>query len=192
MPAIVLGNGESRRNINPNKFLHPVIGCNAVHRDFAVDHLVCCDRRMAEEAVKNPNTKNSIIYTRKDWYNYFFSKSQNIKILPGLPYSGSDRRDQDLHWGSGPYAILLAATLADEIYLYGFDLYSLTHQVNNMYKGTKNYSLPESNAVDPTYWIYQIAKVFAYFPDCNFKIYNTRDWQLPDEWRKNNVVLVDL
>ena len=193
MPVTVLGNGESRQNINPSKFLNPIIGCNAVHRDVFVDHLVCCDRRMVEEAIKNTNIKNTFIHTRKDWFNYFYSKNQNVKLLPDLPYSGDDRKDQPVHWGSGPYAVLLAANLcSDEISLYGFDLYSQNTLINNIYKGTNNYSQSDSRAVDPSYWVYQIAKIFTCFPNTKFKIHNFQDWQLPAEWQKNNVMLVDL
>jgi len=189
----VLGNGESRRHIDISKFTGTIIGCNAVHRDIVIDHLVCCDRRMVEEAVKNPCIKDTLIYTRKDWLDYFYSKNQNVKLLPDLPYQGDDRKDQTMHWGSGPYAVLLAAQLCSkEVSLYGFDLYSKSKSVNNIYKGTNNYSSPESKPVDPSYWIYQIGKVFEYFSDCKFKIHNTRDWSLPVEWQKNNVRFVDL
>jgi hypothetical protein len=148
---------------------------------------------MVDEAVKNPNIKDTLIYTRKDWLYYFYSKNQNVKLLPELPYQGDDRKDQTMHWGSGPYAVLLAVQLcAEEISLYGFDLYSTSKSVNNVYKGTDNYSSPESKPVDPSYWIYQIGKVFEYFPDRKFKIHNIRDWLLPIEWQKNNVEFVDL
>jgi len=69
--ALVIGNGESRRNLDLNslKIHNILIGCNAIHRDVTVDHLVCCDRRMVEEAVQNPDTTNTEIYVREDWLN---------------------------------------------------------------------------------------------------------------------------
>ena len=59
MPRVlVIGNGESRRHVDFSAYAdYVLIGCNAIHRDLDVDHLICCDRRMAEEAVNNPNTK---------------------------------------------------------------------------------------------------------------------------------------
>ena len=58
--ALVIGNGESRRHVDVSTYTqHTLIGCNAIHRDLNVDHLICCDRRMAEEAVTNPNTKDT-------------------------------------------------------------------------------------------------------------------------------------
>jgi hypothetical protein len=64
--------------------------------------------------------------------------------------------------------------------------------VNNIYKGTVNYARVGSQAVDPSYWVYQIAAVFMYYPDTTFVIYNRPDWQMPPEWQKNNVKFIAL
>jgi len=70
--AVVIGNGESRRAIDIELLkADSLIGCNAIHRDTVVDHLICCDRRMADEAVENPQTKNTLIYVRPSWFHYF-------------------------------------------------------------------------------------------------------------------------
>ena len=73
MRSLVVGNGESRNLIDINAFSkdHILIGCNALHRDLIVDHLVCCDRRMVEEAVESPNTSQTKIYAREDWFKYY-------------------------------------------------------------------------------------------------------------------------
>ena len=62
--ALVIGNGESRRDVNLETYrsTHTLIGCNAIHRDLIIDHLICCDRRMAAEATDNPQTKDTQIY----------------------------------------------------------------------------------------------------------------------------------
>jgi len=174
MRALVIGNGESRRNINISSFQdHTLIGCNALHRDITVDHLVCCDQRMVREAVENPNTINTTIYVRDLWYHYFrkIRKNKNISLVPDLPYNGDRRHDQSIHWGSGPYAVLLACVLEHrEISMIGFDLYAKEDRVNNIYKGTPNYAKSESSPIDPAYWVYQIGKIFHYFPDTQFNI----------------------
>lgn len=190
--AVVIGNGESRANINLNliKDTSVLIGCNAIHRDMIVDHLICCDRRMIEEAVKNPNTINTIIYVREDWFKYYrkIQKRKNIQQVPDLPFSGDLKQDQPNHWGSGGYAVLLAATLGfSEIKLVGFDLYSKDTKVNNLYKGTENYSAPSSQSVDYSYWIYQLSKIFLQYPNIKFTIFNTADWQMPVQWQQTNV-----
>ena len=183
---LVIGNGESRRpvNIDQIKQNYITIGCNAIHRDVSVDHLVCCDQRMVREAILN--FANKKIYTRSDWYKSF-QKFPTVLELPSLPYIGNMRADEPFHWGSGPYAVLLAAQLGDTVSLIGFDLIGNGQLVNNIYKGTENYSSADSHAVDPSYWVYQISKVFELFPDKYFIIYNKEDWAMPDSWKLGNV-----
>ena len=194
--VVVIGNGESRKFIDLETFRSKkLIGCNAVHRDHIVDHLICCDRRMADEAVQNPKTADTLIYVRPSWFHYFrkIRKHKNIRVLPELPYKGELKKDDPDHWGSGGYALLLAARLAfTEIELIGFDLYPTNLKVNNVYKGTTNYSRPDAQPVDYAYWVYQINRVFMHFPDQKFVIRNIGDWNMPREWQKNNVEFIAL
>lgn len=190
--ALVVGNGESRRDVDLSQFKknHIIVGCNALHRDIVVDHLICCDRRMVDESLENPSTKNTIIYTRHDWFRFYrkVKKNKNVMLLPELPYTGNEKVDHPDHWGSGPYALLVAALLGvKEIRLVGFDLYPTVEKVNNLYKGTENYSLANSKPVDYSYWVYQINKIFYHFPNIQFVIYNKPDWEFPEYWTKNNV-----
>ena len=181
--ALVVGNGESRAGIDLTPYLQQYItfGCNAISRDYKVNHLVCCDKRMVLESIPKsmPN-----IYTRQDWYPSF--NMECVKQLPELPYTGSARADDPFHWGSGPYAVLLATDFADDIHMIGFDLYSIDGTVNNIYKSTPNYKKEGSSSVDPSYWIYQISKVFESFPDKYFTVYNN-DWAIPESWKMNNI-----
>jgi len=181
-PVIVLGNGESRKDIDllPLTEHYTLIGCNAIHRDIAVDHLVCCDQRMVKEAV---TTFTNPIYTRSK----YLTRTKNLKEVPPLPYTGNQKQDQPEHWGSGPYAVLLATYKSSSITLLGFDLYDVNFQINNLYKGTSNYASADSRPVDPCYWVYQLAKIFESFPDKKFTIINKDDWALPPEWHLPNV-----
>ena len=187
---LVVGNGESRQHIDIDLYRedHTIIGCNAIHRDTVVDHLICCDQRMVNEAVNNPNILDTEIYTRSDWFNYFHSNYKNINLVPELPYVGDQKQDQPINWGSGVYALLLAAILNPElITVIGFDLYSNTDTVNNCYKDTANYSNAISKPVDYSYWVYQISKVIEYNPQIDFQFINESMWKLPEEWKKINV-----
>ena len=143
---IVIGNGESRKGIDINELQSEKVGCNAIIRDFTVHHLVCCDKRMVVEAIKNKRISNQNIYTRSDWQNLF----PNVKIVPELWYESEERIDQPWHWGSGDYAVLLASqiTAHKQIHMIGFDLFSNNNKVNNIYKGTPNYNKEDSHAVD--------------------------------------------
>jgi hypothetical protein len=184
----VFGNGESRKNLNLNCFIETKIGCNAIHRDYYVEHLVCVDRRMVQEALDTEF--KGIIYTRKEWSHFF--KNNPVTLLPDLPYTGNTRPDEPSQWGSGPYAVLLGATLDNNINLFGFDLHSPTRYVNNIYKDTANYDAATKPAIDPRYWIYQISKVFLNFPDKYFTVYNIEGWEPPESWILANVLFKTL
>lgn len=184
----IIGNGESRTKINIDSLSGKKIGCNAIYRDYNLDHLVCVDKRMLIEALEADYNQQSRIHTRSEIHDSY-TNTKNIRTLPDLPYVGMERTDQPKNWGSGPYAVLLGATLEDEVNLIGFDLYSQTHTVNNIYKGTKNYIAAEKTAIDPRYWIYQIAKVFEYYPKVKFTIYQLEGWNRPKSWKKPNVFL---
>lgn len=189
MDALVIGNGESRKFLDLSCISRDfvTIGCNAIHRDFIPDHLICCDNRMVIEALSNAVPR---IYTREKYYKDHrkIAKNKNIFRLPDLPYEGLQKQDQPVHWGSGPYAILLACTLhIDQINLIGFDLYGIDGKVNNVYKETTNYSKSNYQAVDYSYWVYQIAKIFEYYSNKEFIIYNSNDWKLPPKWNLKNV-----
>jgi hypothetical protein len=195
--AVVVGNGESRKDVDLESYRseYTLIGCNALHRDLAVDHLICCDRRMVDEANVNPNIGDTLIYVRDSWYHFFrkILKNKRIQHLPPIPIVGDTKRDQPDHWGSGCYAILLAAHLGfDKITLIGFDLYPTRDHVNNVYKGTPNYAKADAQAVDYSYWVYQTATVFRHYSNVEFTVINHANWSMPKEWQKNNVKFIAL
>ena len=181
---LVIGNGESRKFLDLSQINRNKVACNAAHRDLKVDHLVCVDRKTLEEAVSEHNR----IYTRTQWLGRY-KDHNNVFPVPDLPYSGIQRWDDAWHWGSGPYAILLAAQLTtiNRVDVVGFDLYSKNNRVNNVYKGTKNYAAENKAAVDPRYWIYQISKVFEIYNNTEFVIHQPEDWEQPTSWKKSNV-----
>jgi len=193
---LVIGNGESRRSVDLDLFTCVKIGCNALYRDYRVRHLVCVDRKMVREALDANYNNDSLIYTRKCWLDEF-SNIKNMRPLPELPYAGSERYDEPINWNSGPYAILQALTLSNrgkvfvkDINIIGFDLYGTSdNKVNNIYKDTNNYSLSRKSAVDPRYWIIQIAKLAEEFPQNNFIFYTTPNWKKPSSWKCKNIVI---
>ena len=183
---LVIGNGESRQNIDVKRINMKKVGCNAIYRDFYVDHLVCVDKRMVQEAVSAEYNTTSKIYTRNDWFDYY-SEKKNIRTVPTLPFPGYERWDLPWHWGAGPYAVLLATKYSDEIHLLGFDLYSKDQFTNNIYKDTDNYNIATKRAVDPSYWIHQIGRIFKHFSNKKFVIHQEEDWVTPKEWKNSNV-----
>jgi hypothetical protein len=184
-PVIAVGNGESRINIDLSTTIndYTVVGCNAICRDYPIEHLVCVDRRMVREGIYH-YAEN--IYTRNDWAHEF--QNTNVQPVPDLPYTGALREDEPFQWGSGPYAVLIAAHLAEsDVYMIGFDLYSKDRKVNNVYKGTENYVRTDSHEINPKYWIHQISKVIEHFPNITFTVFVESDWHLPKSWEQFNL-----
>jgi hypothetical protein len=185
----VFGNGESRTSVNINKLYGTKIGCNAIYRDYQMDHLICVDRRMVQEVLTANANIETVIYTRNEWFETY-SGYLHMRKVPTLPYEGTERWDEPFQWGSGPYAVLLAAKLCNghTVRLIGFDLYSTTQTVNNVYKDTSNYDNGSKRAVDPRYWIHQIGMVFKCFPKVDFVVHNDA-FELPKAWNQPNVMV---
>ena len=94
--AFCIGNGESRKgfNINSLRKYGTIYGANALFRDLKkpVDHLVCCDRTMAMEAVAAKY--DGRVYTRKDWI--FTFPYENYNVLPDVPWEESEKYKESL------------------------------------------------------------------------------------------------
>lgn len=181
MKIWVVGNGQSRHGVALNQLNSWIIGCNAVHRDYQCNELVAVDQRMVNEILLNEQNLNVPIYTRQDWIQSY--SDTRVRSLPDLPFTGPNKADKPLHWNSGPYAILLASLKQPkEVHLLGFDLWSRTGLVNNLYKGTPNYATQESRKVSPDFWIYQLKKIFDYFDQIKFVQHQTTDWETPAPW----------
>ena len=182
----VFGNGESRTSVNIDNLVGTKVGCNAIYRDYNMDHLICVDRRMVQESLDKAANEHSYIYTREDWVGRF--NAPRVRSVPKLPYVGTQRWDEPFQWGSGPYAVLLAAKLCNDrtVHLIGFDLHSTTDTVNNVYKDTSNYDSSDKRAIDPRYWIHQIGMVFKYYTKINFIVHHD-NFELPDSWKLLNV-----
>lgn len=194
--VIVIGNGESRTNINIKKLTecYTTVACNAFHRDHTPSSLVCCDRDTALEALKNLKIQGSRILVREEFCENNRNRfpDHRLEAVPPLPFPSKQRQDEPEHWGSGTYAVLHSCYLhSKSVYLLGFDLYGRNGCVNNCYKGTEFYSPADSHAVDPSYWIYQIARVFEYFPIKDFFVVNDISWRMPEEWSLPNVTFWD-
>ena len=159
----IIGNGESRMgfDMTPLKLFSTVVGCNAIFRDYVCEYLVCADKHMCQEAV-NTVGKGTTIYTRDKWVNQFAMWPNVIKI-PHLPYKGDQRKDEPFHWGTGPYAGVVALTFKPKaIFMLGFDLYPVGKKVNNIYRDTKGYEYIK-RPVDPSYWVHQFHKLMELF-----------------------------
>lgn len=188
----VIGNGESRKNVNLKSLSGAVIGCNAIHRDHVCDSVVAVDRRMVIEILNNPLYQNVPIYTRPNWIDNF-KANKNVRTVPELPYKGNARWDDPWHWNSGPFAVLLACIQNPvTVNLLGFDLYGIDQKVNNLYKNTKNYDKENHHAIDNSHWLHQLYKLFEHFSNIKFIQWQKMDWQIPSYWANSKNLTVNV
>lgn len=153
--AFVLGNGQSRRNIDPAQLRQhgAVYGCNALYRTFTPDVLVATDRPIATAIQDSGYALKNRFYTRKP-----------------LPESGALRLDKKYQgFSSGPNAVALACLDGyARIYMLGFDLGTTNGQFNNMFADTQFY---KKSMDPPTFsgnWIKQISQICEDFPNREF------------------------
>lgn len=89
-------------------------------------------------------------------------KSHNINdVMPG---------NRDLGWAAGPTSGYIAVKneKPKNVYLIGHDLVSNNDLVNNIYKGTKHYVIPEHQETPPINWIVQWKDLFVTNPNITF------------------------
>ena len=181
--SFCIGNGESRAGFNLSKLktFGTLYGSNAVFRDYDIDHLICCDRRMAMETVSK-NYKG-LVYTRKDWFSFF--PYDNFKQLPELPWEEKEKHTQSFHMGSGLHSVNVA--IQDNpniIVIIGHDFWGSGAKHNNLYKGTENYDDTIAPAVDPSFWIKQFVMFFRIYSNIQFVFCQPSlpNWQKPIGW----------
>jgi len=76
----------------------------------------------------------------------------------------------DHGWSAGPTSGYIAIKLFSpkKVYLIGHDLYSNNDKVNNMYAGTKHYTIPEHSPTPCVNWIEQWKTLFTWEPKIQF------------------------
>ena len=191
--AFCIGNGESRKgfNINSLRKYGTIYGANALFRDLKkpVDHLVCCDRTMAMEAVAAKY--DGRVYTRKDWI--FTFPYENYNVLPNVPWEESEKYKESFHMGSGLHAVNLAVHNDEDILVcIGHDFWNYNDKHNNLYKGSVNYPVPKL-LVSPHFWIQQFELFFKLYPKKQFVFAqpNAKRWPKPKGWNKYTNVNVE-
>lgn len=172
--AFVLGNGTSRKPINPKQLKQhgSVYGCNALYREFAPDHLVCVDTKMIIEINDCGYQNNYNVWSNS---NKLTTKTPNIKIIQ--PNKG---------WSSGPTAMMLASQHEhDTIYILGFDYVGVGEsqdRVNNLYAGTKNYKRKEDRATYYGNWTRQTMICANTYPKTKYiRIIPDKNSFIPDQ-----------
>ena len=111
----------------------------------------------------------------------------------GLYITWVDKNDQVMEidyprgWSAGNTALYLACKDgAEEVYMLGFDGSSYSENLNNIYKGSKNYLPEESRGLNTINWDNQFKILQKEFPDVKFYKVGT-DLTYDDLYKKHTL-----
>jgi len=173
--AFVLGNGTSRKSINPED-LKPhgkIYGCNALYREFEPDYLIAVDVKMILEI-----SKTGYQYKHEVWTN----PNRSYQAIKGLNLFHPSKG-----WSSGPTALWLASQHQySRIFILGFDYKGLDNgsKLNNIYADTRNYKKSNDGATFYGNWLRQTTAVIKENPQTIFYRVIASDNYIPDELNK--------
>ena len=169
----VIGNGESRKNIDIDKLKGVKYGCNAIYRDYWTDYLFCKDKGISNEVTFANCWKDRRVVFQHRWRNDSESRLSYNRIT----YWGVDYPD------CGTMALRTAAKnsvkyLGDgkyesgvEVHMIGFD-YDKTGKHNNIYKSSNNYPLKVNPKIFPSR---EFLETFELYPKMKFVQYGNWD-----------------
>jgi hypothetical protein len=171
--SFVLGNGTSRRNIDPYelKLRGTLYGCNALYRECSPHYLIAVDTKMIREISNAGYQLNNSTWSNPNKY------SRSIQ--------GLNLFNPNLGWSSGPTALNFASINgAKTIYILGFDYQGLGKRnelVNNIYAGTENYKREQDRATYFGNWQRQTSMVIKRNPHTRYiRVVESDDYFTPD------------
>ena len=166
----VIGNGESRKNIDISKLEGVTYGCNAIYRDYFTDYLFCKDKGISNEVTFAKCWQDRRVYFQHRWRN----DSEVREAYNRICYWDKDYPD------CGTAALRTATVNAckylndewkypekTEVHMIGFD-YDRTGKHNNIYKGSNNYPLKHNPKTFPSK---EFLETFKLYPQMNFVQY---------------------
>jgi len=175
--AFVLGNGVSRRGINPEllKSHGTIYGCNGLYREFSPDYLIAVDEKMLTEI-----DRAGYQHDHSVWSN----KKSSTRLIQGVNWFNPNKG-----WSSGPTALWLASQHDyNVIYILGFDYKGLENgkTFNNIYADTENYKKSQEKATYYGNWVNQTKTVIK--DNCNIQYVRVipEGWFVPDEFKQLN------
>ena len=189
MLSFVIGNGESRRGFDLELLrAHGiVVGCNAIYRDFKPDILVSVDKEMTKEINNNHYNGRFFFRVREGKAGRFIKEECRRKVGKFIEEKGG-KSFRDRGWSCGQTAIKLVCDLykeIDTVFLLGFDIYgNKDKKINNMYKGTKNYSHSNVKEVYYLNWIRQIGDIAEEYDRVMFYRVGNMEDKFPEQWKR--------
>ena len=135
----VIGNGESRKDLNVDNLHGTKYGCNAIYRDWYTDYLFNKDKPIQHEILDSYCWQDRKVIIQTRWFGQgHYSEAYNTMSLWKDVLGTNDYTD------AGSAALQYASTKAKAyggiVNMYGFDFDSPESPINNIYKNTPNYS----------------------------------------------------
>jgi hypothetical protein len=175
--AVVIGNGDSRKNFDLNFVKNhkrgnsisslQSYGCNALYRDFAPTFLVAVGNEMCNELAESDYCDEHIVY----------ANAQYVSTHPGKFYL----IPQDPAWNAGTLALYMACFDGHEtVYMIGFDGEAGAGLNNNVYAGTPGYQ-PMDHGYSEAFWVKSMIHIMETYPDVDFvRVMPTPNWRIPE------------
>jgi len=116
-------------------------------------------KKLRDQRIENGWNEDDLkLYLSKDQEGYLITWCKKHDKVQGLgPY-------QNERTNAGTLIALMASDKDSKIYLIGYDYYSETETVNNMYKGTRGYFGKSASKIDPKNWIEHTKKLCEKYP----------------------------
>lgn len=162
----IIGNGESRKNINVDKISGMKVGCNAIYLYHNVDLICAMDKFWKDKIVK----ESTIPLLSRNINNAFQTTLQiydKVWKNTNCPYRG---------YCSGTTALdYICYTFKDDIYLIGFDFDYTGNTVNHIYKDTAFHPKSDRPAQNENIFLQETKQIVKRYP--LHKIYWVSDAQ---------------
>ncbi len=117
-------------------------------------------KKMRDDRIKNGWNEDDLkLYLSKDQEGYLITWTKKKDKVHGLGKYGLERTN------AGTLIALMASDRDSKIYMIGYDCFSETETVNNLYKGTRGYVGKSAKAIDPKNWLNHTIKLCEKYPE---------------------------
>lgn len=151
----VIGNGESRKNINIDKINGIKIGCNAIYLHEKVDYVCAVDKFWRDKVSKECSIPLISRYHNNAFQTTLEMFKEGKWLNTDVLYRG---------YCSGITALDFISTKGNEIYLIGFDFGYTGSTVNHIYKGTPNHPPADYPAQHDAIFLTQCLETIKRYP----------------------------
>ena len=165
----VIGNGESRKNIDISMINGITIGCNAIYLHEKVDMVCAMDKFWRDKIVKE-----STIPLISRYHNMAFQTT--LELFRGGKWSNTKCQYRGYCSGISALDYISNEVKGEEIYLIGFDFGYKGETVNHVYKGTVNHPKADRPAQNEDIFLKQCIETVKRYPKNKYFWVNDSDF----------------